>query len=165
MDLSDSDEKDDRIKMNIFPPGQTLACAAATALLGISGVAPIVSKRRSDMTIIGAIGIGLSIGTVVLSATTFVQHKTPVPHGYRVQKIVTTGIFSVSRNPIYLGMVAFVGSCGILFNTYCGLAFQAYLFRLLDRKVIPKEERYLEETFGAEYLAYKARVLRWWLLY
>lgn len=164
----DPPPKDDRIKMNIFPPGQTLACAAATALLGISGVAPISknsSARTSSMLLLGLFGVGLSIGTVVISATTFVQNKTPVPHGYKVQKIVRTGIFAHSRNPIYLGMVTFVGSCAILFNTYCGFLCQAYLYRLLDRNVIQKEEQYLEENFGAEYLSYKAKVPRWLLFY
>jgi protein-S-isoprenylcysteine O-methyltransferase Ste14 len=41
------------------------------------------------------------------------------------------------------------------------ILFLPLLLLVTQRELIEREERYLERTFGEEYLAYKARVRRW----
>jgi protein-S-isoprenylcysteine O-methyltransferase Ste14 len=55
---------------------------------------------------------------------------------------------------IYAGIAA-------LRNALWAILFLPLVLYVIQREVIGREERYLERTFGEEYLAYKARVRRW----
>ena len=86
---------------------------------------------------------------------------TPVRGNKPTAVIVRTGPYRVSRNPIYLafsllqlGVAAWVNSLWLIATLVPAVALMTYY-------VIPKEERYLEAKFGAEYLDYKASVRRW----
>ena len=77
---------------------------------------------------------------------------------YREERLVTYGIFSIVRNPMYSGILIFV-FIGIAFLLGYWLMFSvpvvAYIaFKLL----IKKEEDYLEEKFGQDYIDYKLEV-------
>ena len=76
-------------------------------------------------------------------------------------EIVGRGPFRVTRNPMYLQMVAVcIGFAVILMNVWI-LALTPVCAWVLHRFVILPEEVYLESKFGAAYLAYKDRVRRW----
>ena len=49
----------------------------------------------------------------------------------------------------------------ILRNALWAILFLPLLLLITKRELIEREERYLERTFGEEYLAYKRRVRRW----
>jgi protein-S-isoprenylcysteine O-methyltransferase Ste14 len=49
----------------------------------------------------------------------------------------------------------------ILRNALWAILFLPLLVLVTQRELIEREERYLERTFGEEYLAYKRRVRRW----
>jgi protein-S-isoprenylcysteine O-methyltransferase Ste14 len=55
---------------------------------------------------------------------------------------------------VYLGVSAFMGAL-------LPLLLLPLPVVVMDRRIIPMEERQLEETFGASYASYKARVRRW----
>lgn len=78
-----------------------------------------------------------------------------------VQRLVTYGIFSWMRNPLYVGnlliWVGFVIGSGVLWFLPVALLLFAVEYTLIVRY----EEGVLESIFGAEYVAYKARTPRW----
>jgi protein-S-isoprenylcysteine O-methyltransferase Ste14 len=76
-------------------------------------------------------------------------------------KIVTSGVFQRSRNPIYLGMLLLYTGIAILANSLCILVLVLPFAIILQKGVIEPEEAYLEGKFGDEYLRYKAKVRRW----
>ena len=49
----------------------------------------------------------------------------------------------------------------ILRNALWAIFLLPLLLLMIQRKLIEREERYLERTFGEEYLAYKRKVCRW----
>lgn len=75
--------------------------------------------------------------------------------------IVTTGLFAHARNPVYLGgLVALLGLALIL-NSDWMVILIVPAFIVLHFGVVLREERYLEQKFGAPYLAYKESVPRY----
>ena len=78
-----------------------------------------------------------------------------------VQRLVTYGIFSWMRNPLYVGnlliWVGFVIGSGVLWFLPIALLLFAVEYSLIVRY----EEGVLESIFGHEYVAYKQRTPRW----
>ncbi len=78
-----------------------------------------------------------------------------------VQRLVTYGVFSWTRNPLYVGnlliWVGFVFGSGVLWFLPVALALFAVEYSLIVRY----EEGVLESIFGAGFLEYKARTPRW----
>ena len=78
-----------------------------------------------------------------------------------VQRLVTYGVFSWSRNPLYNGnfviWMGFVVISGVLWF----LPVATLLFAVEYSFIVRYEEGVLESIFGDEYLAYKRRTPRW----
>jgi len=106
-------------------------------------------------------GIGLSFDLLALGG--FLQAKTTInPMRPRVTStVVTTGVYRITRNPMYLGLVFFLGAwASYLWLSWALLGpvlFVAYITRF---QIMP-EERVLSATFGKEYEAYMKKVRRW----
>jgi protein-S-isoprenylcysteine O-methyltransferase Ste14 len=75
--------------------------------------------------------------------------------------LVQDGPFRYSRNPGYLSLAMIYAGIAILWNALWAILFLPLLVLVTQRELIEREERYLERTFGEEYLAYKRRVRRW----
>ena len=73
----------------------------------------------------------------------------------------TTGIYSVSRNPMYVSLLLFYLGLSFLFGNWWNLILLPLLFLLVQEYVIKREEQYLHRRFGQQYLEYKAKVRRW----
>lgn len=75
--------------------------------------------------------------------------------------LITSGPFSLSRNPLYLGgnVFTFFGA-SLLLGSPAALAMTALHLLLVDW-MIRREERQLEARFGDEFRSYRARVRRW----
>jgi protein-S-isoprenylcysteine O-methyltransferase Ste14 len=74
-------------------------------------------------------------------------------------KLETGGIYSVVRNPSYLGMLINMLGWGLAFRGWSGVVVGLLLLVPLVGR-IRSEERLLREHFGAEYEAYVARTWR-----
>lgn len=73
-------------------------------------------------------------------------------------KLVTTGLYTYTRNPMVLGYSMLPCGMGIMFRSP-GMAFPVSAFVLLINVVLVKarEEPNLEERFGEEYRVYRRR--------
>lgn len=75
-------------------------------------------------------------------------------------RLRTGGPFAVSRNPIFLGMLAFVVGLAVWSPSAVTFAFLAATYVSLEVQ-IRSEEAFLERAHGDAYRAYRARVRRW----
>jgi protein-S-isoprenylcysteine O-methyltransferase Ste14 len=75
--------------------------------------------------------------------------------------LIMTGVFRLSRNPMYLGFVLVVLGIAVITGSLTPLVVVPAFALLLDRNFIAAEERMLEERFGSVWLEYKKSVRRW----
>lgn len=86
--------------------------------------------------------------------------RAGVPVGEK-NSLVTSGIYSISRNPAFLAFDLM--HIGILINFYNCLLFMLTVFSILifHLQIVKVEEKYLINTFGEEYLCYCRNVNRY----
>jgi protein-S-isoprenylcysteine O-methyltransferase Ste14 len=75
--------------------------------------------------------------------------------------LVTSGIYRVSRHPMYLGMVMMMAGAALWFGTLPYYIVNAVFFLVINQVFCPFEEKKLDETFGEEYFNYRRKVRRW----
>ena len=107
----------------------------------------------------------LSLGILVFinPVLKFIKSKTTInPIQFEeTNKLVTSGIFKYSRNPMYLGMLMIIISTSIFYlNIYSMLTPFLFIF-WINKFQIKREEAFLAEKFGKEYLSYKNKTRRW----
>lgn len=105
---------------------------------------------------LGALFLATGISTILLARTT-VNPLTPGS----ASRLVTYGVYSISRNPIYVGDVFLLAAWGFRLGNFAALAFPPLLVYWLDRFQIAPEEAALKAKFGTEFEGYVKRVRRW----
>ncbi len=76
------------------------------------------------------------------------------------ERIVDTGIYAWTRNPMYLGHLIFMLGLAITFLSIpAALLFLFHVFWFHRR--VRNDEAHLHERFGVAYIAYMAKVKRW----
>jgi len=130
-----------------------------------------IAQRFYSLTIMhGNFFIRLIVGSLMLLAsgllavntlTTMRKNKTDITFKNQTTSFIIEGSFQYTRNPLYLSLLLVMGSLAFYANTVWLLISLIVLFFLLNFGVIVREERYLEEKFGEEYILYKKEVRRW----
>ena len=109
----------------------------------------------------GAALIIVGAALVVLARREFAHHGQPTDPGLPTSKVVTTGVFSVSRNPLYLGGVCILVGIALAVNIPWVLVLLLPALVACHYVLIVPEEMYLAAKFGEEYAMYAASVHRW----
>jgi len=122
---------------------------------------PIVQLIGFPFSLLGLIPISLGIVLNLLADRSFAAHGTTVKPFEQSTFLVTTGVFAINRNPMYLGMTLLSLGAAIILGSATPFALVAILFVLLDHNFVGPEERALAETFGDEWYSYCRRVRRW----
>ena len=93
----------------------------------------------------------------------FIKSKTTIdPIKFKkVNKLITSGIYKYSRNPMYLGLLMIVISTSILYLNILSITTPIIFYFWINRFQIKREEIFLTEKFGKEYLLYMTKTRRW----
>ncbi len=75
--------------------------------------------------------------------------------------LVTTGIFSHCRNPLYVGNILILVGLGVASNSLIFMAIATPLFLFFYQAIVMAEENFLRNKFGQSFVEYCSRVNRW----
>jgi protein-S-isoprenylcysteine O-methyltransferase Ste14 len=153
-----SDERDNP-GINVPPPLIYVVPLALGLLLDRRAHLPFLPRGVSR-------GLGCSLlgGGVVLNVwflKTIRNAEVPIRTDRPVPRLTTEGPFRYTRNPSYLALAVIYAGIAVLRNSLWAMLMLPLVVMVIQHGVIRREERYLERTFGEEYLAYKERVHRW----
>jgi protein-S-isoprenylcysteine O-methyltransferase Ste14 len=151
-----------RVLENRIPP------PVVAALFGF--VMWLLADAMPDFRERGIVGIILVAGLVLCGSVfciagliAFRRARTtvnPLKPG-SASSMVSSGIYRLSRNPMYVGFALFLAAWGVwlasLWSIPGVLGFIVYITRF---QIVP-EERAMRSLFGAEFAEYSRRVRRW----
>lgn len=89
------------------------------------------------------------------------RHHTTVKPFQESTALLTKGVYSHTRNPMYLGFVFFLLGIALLLGSAAPLVIVALFPSLVNQMYIRAEETMLRDRFGDEWLGYQARVRKW----
>ncbi len=129
----------------------------------------LLLDRRAHLPFLprgAARGLGWPLigGGIVLNGwflRTIRDADVPIRTDKPVPRLTTEGPFRYTRNPSYLALAMIYAGIAVLRNSPWAILLLPLVLVVIQREVIGREERYLERTFGQQYLDYKGRVRRW----
>ena len=145
--------------MKIYPPVYFLI--AALLIAGLHYYVPGPRFIEPPFSYFGCAVFALALGAVVMIKRRFDAAGTTIKPFEESSALVTDGLFAFSRNPIYVCMVAGLAGVAVAFGSLLPVIVIPVFAWIIQSRVVTVEEAMLEEAFGDDYRAYKARVRRW----
>jgi protein-S-isoprenylcysteine O-methyltransferase Ste14 len=112
-------------------------------------------------TFLGSVCILSGFVLMMWAWVLFRKAKTAICPTEKCSMLVTGGAFKISRNPMYLGMLAMLAGSSFLMGAIPSLLAPCAFFLIMDKVFIPYEEDKLSRSFGREYSDYTGAVRRW----
>ena len=143
----------------VWPPAY--AVLAAAAMVALDRWSPGIVVLRGPWTWAGLVPLVTAGLLALLAERRFWRVRTPVLPNRTPRALVTSGVFAVSRNPMYLALTLGLAGLWLLLGSATpGVAIPLFVLAI-DRLFVRREERRLEAAFGQEFRDYRDRVRRW----
>jgi len=101
----------------------------------------------------GILQLAIGLPFLIVSAITMKKH-------YKSDKLCTTGVYCLCRNPMYTAWILFLVPGILLFFRNLLLFLIPFVMYAVLRRLLPQEEAWLEEKFGDDFRNYKQKVNR-----
>jgi len=102
--------------------------------------------------------LAAGIVLIVIGVPFYLVSSIGVMKAYNADRLITGSVFKCCRHPLYASWVVFIApGIVLLLNSWLDLTIPIFMYIVL-RVLVQKEEIYLENRFGAEYLKYKKDV-------
>lgn len=111
--------------------------------------------------LIGGLCIGGGVILMLLALSEFRRWKTtPIPH-HTPSALVQTGIFSKTRNPIYLGDALILAGLILRLDAVLSLPLVPIFVWVIEKRFILPEEDRMRREFRMDFARYEQKVRRW----
>jgi len=149
------------LELKIPPP--VVALLTGAAMWWVASHTPVLSLPPAfhHVAAIGIAAMGCACDIAGLFA--FRRARTTInpmkPAASR--SLVCSGIYRLTRNPMYVGLLLFLMAWGVFLSSAWALLLVAVFVGYITRFQIVPEEKILAQRFGPAYDAYTAKVRRW----
>ena len=145
-----------------IPP--VVVMVVVTALMGLTAtLVPALAFAVPGRAVITSLLVAAGMVFALAGVVRFRQSATTVSpiHPEGASSLVTTGIYRVTRNPMYLGMLLILLGWAVWLAHPLSLLALPLFVLYLNRFQIGPEERILRNKFGEAFDSYAHRVRRW----
>lgn len=147
---------------NKIPPVLlVIICGAVTYL--VSQAFPRIGVSQSVGMWLGLLFTAAGLLIASAGALEFRRRKTTIDpmHPGKASALVDSGVYKFSRNPMYVGVAAFLVAFAFFMQSLFLLLSVPLFIVVMNKLQIEPEEVALLSIFGEEYEQYKSRVRRW----
>lgn len=137
-------------------------------LAAFIGLTWVLSRLLSGLTVqsslqgyVAAILILLGVGLMVAAAWEMYNARTTIIPHRQPQALVQTGVFRISRNPIYLGDLFVLAGAMTYWGVVLAIPLLWIFVRIIEVRFIEKEEERLKEGFGQNFAQWAKNTRRW----
>ncbi|MFN2399202.1 MAG: isoprenylcysteine carboxylmethyltransferase family protein [Gemmatimonadaceae bacterium] len=115
-----------------------------------------------SFTVLGLIPLSLGVGLLFWCVREFyVAGKGTLAPWALPQKLVITGLYQFSRNPMYIAVLLVLCGWALGFRSRSLVIYALVVMLAFHLRVVFGEEPWLLQTHGEDWIRYKARVPRW----
>ena len=146
------------LNTKIPPPLVTILCIGIIYLFESK-----IEYAQLDLKVVGIIFLILGLIIIFLAVLKFIKTKTTVdptrPH--KTSNLVISGIYKITRNPMYLGMLFLIIAYTIYTNNVVGSIIIPIFIFYINKFQIEPEEIEMRKKFGESFENYCKKVNRW----
>jgi protein-S-isoprenylcysteine O-methyltransferase Ste14 len=117
--------------------------------------------RLQSIKVLGIIFFIIAAFFLARSLRQFFQSKNTVILIKPASSLQKTGIYGISRNPMYVGLAVIYLGITCFIGNWWNIILFPILFLIVQEYIIKREEKYLEAEFGQQYIDYRRIVRRW----
>lgn len=147
-----------------FAKGVEITVKAASIVVPVLEVISIFrntsslpSGARYSGAVLAAFGLLAFVCSVITMGDSW---RAGVPEDVQT-KLVTRGIYQISRNPAFLGFDLMYFGIGMMFFNWILCVASAFTVLMFHLQIVNVEEDFLLDAFGDDYLAYRKQVNRY----
>ncbi len=111
--------------------------------------------------LLGGLLVGAGLLLMALAVYEFRRHRTTIIPHQVAQNIITTGIFSRTRNPIYLGDAFVLAGLILYWDAVLSLPLIPIFIWVIEKRFVIPEEARLRRKFVAQFTRYSQHTRRW----
>jgi protein-S-isoprenylcysteine O-methyltransferase Ste14 len=149
--------------MKPLVPPPIVVAIVGTAMYFVDAKLGLMKVTIAWQTPVATILLATGLLLMLVAVVAFIAAKTTINpmRPSRASHLMTTGIYSVSRNPIYLADVIVLAACAVWLGNLANIALLAIFAAYIHKFQILPEEQALSRIFGEDYTTYCLRVRRW----
>lgn len=156
MEKPDPSERPNRLP---WPP--MLYALAIVVALAANALLPLGFGLAWPWRVVGIGILGTGLGLDLSAIFTLLRHRTTFRPDRGTKRLVTSGPYALSRNPIYLGNTIALAGLALATDIVWLLAVLPFVTLAVQKLAVEREEQHLATVFGGAWEAYQRRVRRW----